>query len=269
MAPKIVVKMKDESQPQPKPQGKGMPTFKRNKKRVRTFGKYIRTVLKQIHPDTRLSRRSLSVMNSISNDIAERVIKEAHMMALSTKKKTISSREVQAAVRMVFSGELAKHAVSEGTKAVTKFVSSRPTGKKPKNEPKAKKANPVTLAVKSGLQFSPSMVRNQFKKLTNLRVGAGAPIYLAAVIEYTNAEILELAGNAARDNKKQTVRNRYIMMAIRSDEELNKLFKNEHISEGGVLPNIEKALLPKINERTGKPERPKKKRKSPKKSGGQ
>lgn len=76
------------------------------------------------------------------------------------------------------------------------------------------------------------------------RVGTGAPVYLAAVLEYLAAEVLELAGNAAKDNKKTRIVPRHILLAIRNDEELNKLMANTTIADGGVLPNINALLLP-------------------------
>ena len=81
------------------------------------------------------------------------------------------------------------------------------------------------------------------------RVGAGAPVYLSAVLEYLAAEVLELAGNAAKDNKKNRIVPRHILLAIRNDEELNRFMSNTTIADGGVLPNINSALLPS---KTGK-----------------
>ena len=105
----------------PKKAGKGA---KKNKKRVESYSTYIYKVLKQVHPDTGISKRGMSIMNSFINDIFERIASEAGKLARYNKKSTLSSREVQTAIRLILPGELAKHAVSEGTKAVTKFTSS-------------------------------------------------------------------------------------------------------------------------------------------------
>mmetsp|Transcript_10747 Transcript_10747/g.21000 ORF Transcript_10747/g.21000 Transcript_10747/m.21000 type:complete len:114 (-) Transcript_10747:42-383(-) len=96
---------------------------KSTKKRSETFALYIYRVLKQVHPDTGISKRSMNIMNSFINDIFERVCLESSKLVRYSKKRTLSSREVQTAVRLILPGELAKHAVSEGTKAVTKFTS--------------------------------------------------------------------------------------------------------------------------------------------------
>jgi|EP00979_Chaetoceros_neogracilis_P000603 histone H2B len=97
---------------------------KRSKKRVESYSSYIYKVLKQVHPDTGISKKGMSIMNSFINDIFERIATEAGKLARYNKKATLSSREIQTAVRLMLPGELAKHAVSEGTKAVTKFSSA-------------------------------------------------------------------------------------------------------------------------------------------------
>ncbi|VVT54089.1 uncharacterized protein SAPINGB_P003901 [Magnusiomyces paraingens] len=97
---------------------------KRTKARKQTYSSYIYKVLKQTHPDTGISTRAMSIMNSFVNDIFERVATEASKLAAYNKRSTISSREIQTAVRLILPGELAKHAISEGTRAVTKYTSS-------------------------------------------------------------------------------------------------------------------------------------------------
>jgi len=108
------------------------------------------------------------------------------------------------------------------------------------------KKKPVSRSVKAGLQFPVSRIGRYLKKGRYAqRVGTGAPVYLAAVLEYLAAEVLELAGNAARDNKKNRIVPRHIQLAVRNDEELSKLLGAVTIAAGGVLPNIHQTLLPK------------------------
>ncbi|KAM3201051.1 Histone H2B.1 [Capsicum chinense] len=97
---------------------------KRAKKSIETYKIYIFKVLKQVHPDIGISSKSMGIMNSFINDIFEKLAQEASRLSRINKKPTITSREIQTAVRLVLPGELAKHAVSEGTKAVTKFTSA-------------------------------------------------------------------------------------------------------------------------------------------------
>ena len=95
------------------------------RRRKESYAIYIYKVLKQVHPDTGISSKAMSIMNSFVNDIFERIAAEASRLSHYNKRSTITSREIQTAVRLLLPGELAKHAVSEGTKAVTKYTSSK------------------------------------------------------------------------------------------------------------------------------------------------
>ena len=118
-------------------------------------------------------------------------------------------------------------------------MSGRGKGAKSKSKPKSRSS-------RAGLQFPVGRIHRLLRNGNySERVGAGAPVYLAAVLEYLSAEVLELAGNAARDNKKSRIIPRHLQLAIRNDEELNKLLGGVTIAQGGVLPNIQSVLLPK------------------------
>ena len=109
--------------------------------------------------------------------------------------------------------------------------------------------HPKTRSSRAGLQFPVGRLHRFLREgRYGERVGAGAPVFMAAVLEYLTVEVLELAGNAARDNKKTRISPRHIMLAVRNDEELNKLLGKVTIAQGGVLPNIQAVLLPKKTE---------------------
>nr|ABK25428.1 unknown [Picea sitchensis] len=108
------------------------------------------------------------------------------------------------------------------------------------------KKKSVSRSTKAGLQFPVARIGRYLKKgRYSKRVGTGAAVYLAAVMEYLAAEVLELAGNAAKDNKKNRIIPRHILLAVRNDDELGKLLVGVTIAHGGVLPNIHQVLLPK------------------------
>ncbi|CAK6966175.1 late histone H2A.2.2 [Scomber scombrus] len=118
------------------------------------------------------------------------------------------------------------------------------SGRGKKAAPKPKSA--VSRSSRAGLTFPVGRIHRLLKKGHYAqRVGTGAAVYLASILEYLCAEILELAGNASRDNKKQRIAPRHILLAVKNDEELNKLLAGVTISEGGVIPNIQASLLPK------------------------
>merc|ERR1711970_242771 len=102
----------------------------------------------------------------------------------------------------------------------------------------------VSRSAKAGLQFPVGRIARYLKKgRWASRIGAGAPVYCAAVLEYLAAEVLELAGNAAKDNKKSRIIPRHIQLAVRNDDELARLLQHSTIASGGVLPNIHAELI--------------------------
>lgn len=132
---------------------------------------------------------------------------------------------------------------SSSSSIIVVVMSGRGKGGKVKGKSKSRSS-------RAGLQFPVGRIHRLLRKGNYAeRVGAGAPVYLAAVMEYLAAEVLELAGNAARDNKKTRIIPRHLQLAIRNDEELNKLLSGVTIAQGGVLPNIQAVLLPKKTEK--------------------
>ena len=119
-------------------------------------------------------------------------------------------------------------------------------GKKTAAKGRAKGVKSQTRSARAGLQFPVGRVHRMLRRGNWAdRVGAGAPVYMAAVLEYLTAEVVELAGNAARDNKKSRIIPRHLQLAIRNDEELTQLLGGVTIAQGGVIPNIQAVLLPK------------------------
>ena len=123
MPPKVAAKKVVDKSSSKKKAAAG--SKKRRITRKKLYSVYIYKVLKQVHPDTGVSSKAMSIMNSFVNDVFEKIANEASKLAKYNKKSTISSREIQTAVRLLLPGELAKHAVSEGTKAVTKYTSTK------------------------------------------------------------------------------------------------------------------------------------------------
>ena len=190
------------------------------------YNVYIKRVLADVSvalgKKKRMSKNALYQINQLVNLLGKAIVEKAHFLnskeLQARSKKTISSREIQSAVRLIFPSELAKHAVSVGTKAVTKFFSDAPS-----------LAKRQRMQEKAGLKFSVSRTTKFFKKY-NTRVGQGAPIYLTAVLEYITAELLDLC--------KDIISSRQLKLAIERDDELKRLCKILcfDIADGGVLP---------------------------------
>lgn len=192
------------------------------------FDSYIPLVIKQIHPGISTNAHTKISINKMLHDVAKRILANARLV---NNQATLTSRDIQTGVKLTFDGELAKHGVAKGTRAVTKFTSSA----------SGSRTNPVSKARRAGLAFPPSLAERIMREHgCKGRIGATAPVYLAAVLEYLSAEILELAGNRARDAGHKLITPRDLMLAIRGDDELNNLLTG--VLNGGVVPHIHIAL---------------------------
>lgn len=189
---------------------------------------YIMKVLKQVYPDKGLNALSKRILCDLLCFVSDNLCKVAVLLTKHSGRVTISSKEMRAATRLVLPGELAKHANSNGSQAVVRFTSGLDA---PPN-------------VRADLVFSISRAKDDLKNHENsLWVGLTTPVYLAAVLEYLCAELVELSGRIARDNQRIRIKAHDILLAIKRDEELNNLFRNVVIEEGGVVPHIHNKLL--------------------------
>jgi histone H2A len=198
----------------------------------------IMRVLKQVHPDTSMLRIASQILCDQLRELFLRLIDQCQLLTSCVdQKRTISSRTVQTSVRLVLNGELTKHAISEGVKAVTKFTSFAS---------KASQKQRVSLQSRAGLQFPVTRVAEMMRALLgpHVRVARTASVYMTAVLEYITAEVLELAGNAARDNRRRRIVPRHLFLAVSNDQELSRLFRG-HVTRGGVMPNIHEFMLPR------------------------
>ncbi|XP_040501115.1 histone H2B type 1-C/E/F/G/I isoform X2 [Ursus maritimus] len=193
---------------------------KRKRSRKESYSVYVYKVLKQVHPDTGISSKAMGIMNSFVNDIFERIAGEASRLAHYNKRSTITSREIQTAVRLLLPGELAKHAVSEGTKAVTKIPEPAKSAPAPKKG--SKKA--VTKAQKKdGKKRKRSRKESYsvyvYKVLKQVHPDTGISSKAMGIMNSFVNDIFErIAGEASRlahYNKRSTITSREIQTAVR------------------------------------------------------
>jgi len=195
---------------------------------------YIQKALKQIYPEMGITKIAKDELNSSLNYIGQALVESAMRLLNSENKGTFSVREMQGAVRVILTGTLAKHALSEGNKAITKFRNNK--GKTP--------GKPVPQGHRAGILFSVSRCRQFFEKYKK-RITEDASVFLAAVLEYLTFEILEISANAAQRSKKLRITARFIMLAVNEDQDICDLINKLKInfSGAGVVPHINKKLL--------------------------
>mmetsp|Transcript_7734 Transcript_7734/g.21954 ORF Transcript_7734/g.21954 Transcript_7734/m.21954 type:complete len:208 (+) Transcript_7734:60-683(+) len=196
--------------------------------RNRTFNTYLYKVLQQVHPGQGLSRKAMAVLNDFVLDVFGRLIRTSINLCRLGHRATLSARDIQSAVRLELPGELAKHACSEGTKFLMRSHGGQ-----------------GSLTARAGLIIPVPRVKNLMKEKWKGRVARTAPVYMAAIMEYMAAEVLELAGNASKDLKSKRITPRHLTLAVRGDEELDHFIGNISVPAGGVIPHLHKSLLPR------------------------
>jgi len=206
-------------------------TTKKSKK-TSTFKKsYIRNIGKQVAPGLSFSSKSTNVLSDLAVDFYSQLIKEQNQLVTFNKNSTLTGRHAQTAFKLVATGELLKHGISEATKAVNQYKSFKPSGE-----------GQVMWKTKCGLSVDPVWCRKMVKKSTNAnRISKENCIVSAACVEYMLAEIIELAANA--NTKSKLIKPKHIQMAISNDEELYRMFGKSQVSTGGVVSNIHPNLM--------------------------
>lgn len=207
------------------------------------FSNYIYKILKNIHPDTGISSRGMNALSRIGLFIVRRYAVECSSLLISANKKVVDLPTISAATYIIFEttdNELAKHAISEIEKAVGKYENYSGNNKEKK----------VRREFQAGLQMSVSRVKKVYKaaNANGKSISDTSAVAIAASLEYLFAELVELAGNASRDNKLTRITPRHLMLAIANDQELSTILLSNGIivGGGGVLPNIRLELLPSI-----------------------
>ena len=152
--------------------------------------------------------------------IGEKIVKNSVLAMKANKKETMSPNFLSSGAKLTLNGEIEKHAYAQGTRAITKYQKQYKTEK--------------TRAGKAGLVFPPARVERVIMRKVSCvkRISEDAPIYLAAVLEYLCAELLELAGNVTKNNKAIRITTSHLSLAVELDSEIKKLMSNSHIHVG-------------------------------------
>jgi histone H2A len=175
---------------------------------------YINKVSKQLNPDLHVSEKTDDYIEDLLTYLLKLLMKSVNNLLDKSGAKTVSSSDIQFAVRLVFSSELRKHSITAGTNAVTNFNTARETKEKESRSQRAKLTLPV------------SRIENIMRDLsTDERMGGVSSVYMTGVLEYIARELLELGSKITVSKKKKTISPRHIETAVKNDTELSKLFK--------------------------------------------
>jgi histone H2B len=207
--------------------GKESPEKRKRKANFTSYGSFTNKVLKQVHPSLGINRSASEMINRSIDEFVRGLAIRATLLLEISKHTTAKIPALVAAIKLLLPGELAKHAIAEGNKAVSKYA----TDEAPKT---AEKRAGAKRSLRAGLLFPIRRVEKHFKSHLGghrARISASGAIFLAAVVEYLVAEILELVP-------------RSIALAIYGDAELNLMYSKSHVVlQGGVLPHIEPSLV--------------------------
>lgn len=237
---------------------------KRKKKDV-SYSTFIYKILKKGHPALGISNRGMAIMNGVVRYTLHIMLNELRTLD-QFNSGPVTARDVQTAVKLNFPLELAKRIIVEGTKAVTRYQAGSNTPPSGYNEHAEKivgtadensdddseKQLPglgvaLSRSQKAGVVFPVGrihgLVKEQFGKGNS--VGATGAVYIAALLDYMVAQVLEGAAKATQENSTVSITPRHIMFAIRQDEELDRLFAKCVIAGAGVVPYLHPALLRK------------------------
>jgi len=218
---------------------KGRKVGERRRKGKQTFSTYIYKVQQEMKGNG-MSKKGMAVMNSIVTDVFDRLMKEASDAAKYAKKATVGHKEVKTAVKFILPGDLCEEAIKNADKAVEKFEQVSKDGAK------LSRKKSVSRSSKAGLIFPVGRVARHMKKArVASRVGAAAPVFVAAVLEYITREVLDKGMKELAKGKKR-ITPRVVSLGIMGDDELKQVFSKVTIASGGVEPdNIHPSLLGK------------------------
>ena len=217
------------------------------KKKFRFYDSYISKVLKTIETNNGITSNAKQQLNSVLIIISKMIANRAVELTEISKKRTLSKKEVENSVKIYLEGELQAHAVRHGNKSVNAFETTELTEKGTSRQKRAE------------IIFPPSIAEKFLRKFDNctIMVTQTAPVYLASILEYLCMEILEQSVNNANSQNRVRLTVKDVELAIRNDNELNRMFvkNNIYFMGGSNIPHINPVLLHRKTTTKKKPNR--------------